>query len=517
MSAIGNSLGRGTGVARLALAALSALAAGDARAAGRVARPADSFVESMGINTHAAFTWVPSYANWDAAIAAVKDIGFRNVRDIPDDPDRLNQLTAATGAKVTVIVQHWFGTQSLDIDQFQLAWADTRKVNNVGFLELPNEPEWHPQWADRIRAWAHALHDARAADPVLKNVPMVSTWVWGGEQVADLRPLLDYGNTHVYPGGYTTDNHLSWSLDTAREITGPDKPVIATETGYHNAYNDFRNPGAFGISEAAAAKYMPRLYLQYFDAGVARTYGYALWDDAVEPDRTNPDAHFGLLRTDGSYKPAATALKNLIALLQDPGPAFTPSSMAYGLSGPTADVRQVLFQKRDGTFWLALWREVLAADPATHADLVVGAVDLTLDLPIPAVLAARFVPNESAAALSNTRSADRLNLAIDDRVTLLALRLAEPGDADANGLIDRRDLNTILANIGTAATWRQGDFDLDGRVTFADLQLFETNYGRAYAPDELAAIEAAAASVPEAGGAALLVIGTLTLVRRRRR
>jgi MYXO-CTERM domain-containing protein len=133
------------------------------------------------------------------------------------------------------------------------------------------------------------------------------------------------------------------------------------------------------------------------------------------------------------------------------------------------------------------------------------------------VLAARFVPNESAAALSNTRSADRLNLAIDDRVTLLALRLAEPGDADANGLIDRRDLNTILANIGTAATWRQGDFDLDGRVTFADLQLFETNYGRAYAPDELAAIEAAAASVPEAGGAALLVIGTLTLVRRRRR
>ena len=65
--------------------------------------------------------------------------------------------------------------------------------------------------------------------------------------------------------------------------------------------------------------------LEHFLRGEKRTYTYELIDEFDDPGKTNAEANFGLLRRDWTPKPAFAAMKNLLGLLSDPGPAFTPA------------------------------------------------------------------------------------------------------------------------------------------------------------------------------------------------
>ena len=123
------------------------------------------------------------------------------------------------------------------------------------------------------------------------------------------------------------------------------------------------------------------------------------------------------------------ALRNLIALLEDPGPAYTPGSLDYSLVKSPADVRQVLLQKRDGSFWLALWREVSVWDEVERKDLYPGSASVTLDLPDPVIEAAVYLPNRSTAATRTLSAPTSLRLDIGPAVTLVELTTsAESGD-----------------------------------------------------------------------------------------
>ena len=98
-----------------------------------------------------------------------------------------------------------------------------------------------------------------------------------------------------------------------------------------------------------------RIFLEYFSRGVARTFAYELVD--AGPNQRRPEIRTSaLLRNDLSEKPAFIALRDAIATLADPGPAFSPESLDYSLGGGQADLRELLLQKRDGSFYLALWR-----------------------------------------------------------------------------------------------------------------------------------------------------------------
>ncbi len=128
-------------------------------------------------------------------------------------------------------------------------------------------------------------------------------------------------------------------------------PVAATESGYHNAVCS--TSGHVGVPESVSAKYIPRNLLAHFDAGIERTYLYEAID--LGTNKCSLDHNFGLLRSDGTEKPAYKALKNLIGLLEDSGPTFEPDSLDYSLGGDAQDLRSTLFQKRDGRFYLLLW------------------------------------------------------------------------------------------------------------------------------------------------------------------
>lgn len=155
---------------------------------------------------------------------------------------------------------------------------------------------------------------------------------------------------------------LSGNTSSDNGIVG-DKPVMATETGYRNSHPDpSRNKDPGGISESQAAIYIPRMALFNFNEGITRTFFYEFIDLKPDPNFTDPEHHFGLLRNDGSAKPAFLALKNLLDILTD-RTAFNrlcsaPGSLTYSLPNTTAlgnRVYQTLMQKCNGHFYLALW------------------------------------------------------------------------------------------------------------------------------------------------------------------
>jgi hypothetical protein len=244
----------------------------------------------------------------------------------------------------------------------------------------------------------------------------------GQEQFGDASRWLDQGNFHPYPGGGAPDReaHLDDELRRTTLNSGS-KPVQATETGYHNAVEV---PPAFDhrpASEEAAGVYMPRLFLDYFRRGVVRTYAYELLDEFPDPDRRNGEANFGLLRYDLSEKPAFASLERLIALLSDPGPRFAPRRLDYQLGGAPPGLRRVLLQKRDGSFYLALWLPDSVWDEDRLAPLHPGGADVRLTLPGEARSIAVYRPNESGRRLAGRSDIRSLRLRVSPSVTVVRI------------------------------------------------------------------------------------------------
>ncbi|HSB55849.1 MAG TPA: hypothetical protein VLD58_15915, partial [Gemmatimonadales bacterium] len=193
--------------------------------------------------------------------------------------------------------------------------------------------------------------------------------------VGAMSQWMDFGNIHPYPGGLMP---LSNVRDHQSKVRGPvgTHPIVVTETGYHTALQwKGDHPG---VSEQAMAHYVPRLFLDYYAAGIPRTYLYEFVDEGTDPAQR--EQNFGLLRADGSEKPAYASLKNLIGLLKDPGPAFTPGQLEYGVEGDTTGVNVMLFQKRDRRFYLAVWQEVPSYDQAAKIEARVDDRKLRIQL-----------------------------------------------------------------------------------------------------------------------------------------
>jgi hypothetical protein len=59
-----------------------------------------------------------------------------------------------------------------------------------------------------------------------------------------------------------------------------------------------------GISTSAQAKYIPRLFAEYFRNGIARTFVYEFYDEGTNP--ADQEQNFGLINNDLTPKPAYT-------------------------------------------------------------------------------------------------------------------------------------------------------------------------------------------------------------------
>jgi hypothetical protein len=198
-------------------------------------------------------------------------------------------------------------------------------------------------------------------------------------KLGNISQLVDIGAIHRYFSGNNPETTGFWKSDAcgmwgamsfyiceARINAGPTAPLYITETGYTT----------FGeIDEKTAGKYISRVLLYDSLAGIVRTYIYELHDDGT--DASNSENGYGLFRYDGTPKPAFNAVRSEIALLSDPGPAFSPTPLAYSVGG-VKQLRHELFQKRDGSYELAIWNDSRSWNPSTAREIPVPSSAVTL-------------------------------------------------------------------------------------------------------------------------------------------
>jgi hypothetical protein len=384
----------------LAVPAAQAVPANDAR----------GFVDTIGVNTHLFFTETVYY-EYPMLKQRLQELGVRHIRDglkpgRQDLYDRLNDLSRS-GIKSTLINCDFISADGWDL---YIDEAKNKVRNSVEALEGVNEPDLHDggthdggAWWNDARGcnyWTYQL--AKGANkyeygPPL-NVPIYGPSATGTSfsKLGDLLtgPHADAGNMHPYPGsekpsgpGYYT---FSRAMNEIRQANfqGKNVPVVATETGYHDALDT--TSGHRPVSKKAAGIYMPRLFLEYAKAGVERTFAYELVDlgNVYPPGGSEYANHFGLFESDWSYKPSARALKNTIGFLDSPS-AGPRQPLAYTLegtgdedgAGPAGVVKDSLFQKADGSWWLALWQDSTVWDTDAKQDVSNPANNVRVNLP----------------------------------------------------------------------------------------------------------------------------------------
>lgn len=409
----------------VALAALLIFALPSAASA-ETSQSADSFVDSIGVDTHTSFSDTPYVSSFATVKQRLAELGIRHIREdlVPDRPDqyqRLNEL-GALGIRSTLILgDPDDGTAGLEE---LLGVAGSSLQGSVEALEGPNEFDLRggPDWMQRVADYQAQLYAAAKSSPALSALPILGPSIgwWGSRgSLVDLSNSLDAGTIHPYPNGRPPEINIDAQLGMVATMSAG-KPVIATETGYHTALatGDDHKP----VSEAAMATYLPRLFLDYYRSGVSRTFTYELLDEFPDAANARSESNFGLLRHDLSPKPAFVALKNLIAILGDPGPAFEPGKLDFRVKSGGRDLHQLLLQKRDGTFFLALWRASAVWDPEARTTIDPGSSPVVLDLARSVRSAREYLPNSSSEplrALPAGRS--RLSVAVGAQAVILAL------------------------------------------------------------------------------------------------
>lgn len=394
---------------------------------GEQARGADDFVNTIGVATHLNYTNIPSWNNYSGIIKPrLLELGVRHIRDgmqvWPATQTKYKEL-AANGIRLTAVCvpTGWYNNAP--------NWSQTECVTQAGQLgtsvvetfEGMNEVDntGGSGWASKFSTFEKALWSAVKNISTWRSTPVAANSLahyYNASQVGNLSSYMDYGTMHPYPGGGIPTNGLQLNISNFRLIAGS-KPLIATETGYHNAVN--ATSGQPGVSERASGKYYSRLFFEYFNAGVARTYAYDLINDGTAS--TNAEHNFGLLRYDGSPKPQFTAIKNIIALLKDPGSSFPAGQLNYSLSGSLNNVHRTLLQKRDGRFYLVLWQEVSSFNLSSKSDVNVAPAAVTLQLGKPARSVKVYRPLSSTTPTAQYTSTQTVSLSVPDEALIVEI------------------------------------------------------------------------------------------------
>ena len=266
-------------------------------------------------------------------------------------------------SSATQIAQALASSGPLAEGPFIEAMEGINEPNNTGL------PGYTSNWAANTRSAQQMLWNTVQASGRAGQVKVLGPSICcnSSDQVAlgDLTPYLDAGNQHVYfgqqnPGAifYTGATVTDFNLQLQKSISGT-KPVQTTETGWGSLTSD----PASGVSPSMQQRYVVRGYLESFAHGVPRTFDYVFADD---PSAGAGYGSYGVVSVDANAnltpKPAYFAVANLLSLVKDPGPSFQPTGLSYNLSGDAASVDHLLLQKRDGSFYLCLWTELMGWD-----------------------------------------------------------------------------------------------------------------------------------------------------------
>jgi hypothetical protein len=347
------------------------------------AQSAATFDQSIGVNVHMAYTWTP-YANVTSVENDLAYLGVNHVRDDFFDASNVqvnyDQLAAA-GIKFDFVIPVYLpSTVELTefvnmVNAFTLAYP-----GSVSAIEGPNEVNFTPAMYAGGTAPAdqallqEALYAAVRADPNLAGIPVYNLTVGSTNSaqfaaLGNLSSAANFGNEHAYvPDWSTTASGLNYLL-TFPQIDTPGLPTVITETGYETNLNDSYS----GVDQTVQAKLTLDTLMDAFKDGVPQTYLYELIDQGGQ--------YFGLFSASGAPKLAATAIHDLTTLLSDPNStsSFTPGSLSYAVPNLPTSGNQLLLEKSNGTFDLALWNETQIWNPTTGNEIAAPVATTTVE------------------------------------------------------------------------------------------------------------------------------------------
>ena len=354
--------------------------------------------------------------NFTAVVNAFKNSGIRHIRDGfwtqtggNQGLSIINQVYAATGVNVKFLFTESAGQCAAT------GIIDPRSYLTYGFTAAEIDAfeglnEWNgycqtatnPTWYVAVQNAMNTLWGIVKGTPAIAAIPVVGPsidyFVGAGGQaentteanlIGNVTAFENYGNVHDYCGTSAPSFDFAWEPSSMAGENG-NLPVWQTEGGYTNAQ----------VTQAQANNYYSRYWFDTFNHGYIRTYAYELFD---EPQLTAWEGSFGLLNSDGTPKPAFTTVSNTISLLKDPGATFTPGTLNYTLSGGPATLHHTLLQKRNGTFYLALWLEQNYYDTFSPAIVTVnftGTQNVNQYNPLTSVSPTRAWNNVSAVVLT---------------------------------------------------------------------------------------------------------------------
>jgi hypothetical protein len=365
-------MGRSISGIASALACACALAFAPTSAAQLIApRIARAFQDSIGVNTHVSY-YNTSYGDWSRIVSTLEDLGVSHLRDglFANGSQQWHDWNARYYTDIQLAAQHGM---RFDFLMGRPGYVGGTLNDLVGALqgpvrgaveavEDPNEFDYSggtPRWEGPLATYDRRLYELIKSNRSLRSLPVIGpSFALGGspQSIGDQHQWLDVGNIHPYTGGESpTIAHTLSELSRAA-LTAGSKPVWATEAGYTNALHEPSSATTQPpVSETAGAIYELRTLLEHFKSGIGRTYLYELID--TEPDATavDPEQHYGLLRSDFSPKPAFTALRNLLGLVGQGTPPGGPRPLRLDVTGDTTHTRQLVLERDDGTYVIALW------------------------------------------------------------------------------------------------------------------------------------------------------------------
>ncbi|OAM91661.1 hypothetical protein AW736_02350 [Termitidicoccus mucosus] len=408
---------------------------------------ADDFVESLGVNIKRA-SWrdyATPYSNVALVESLLGEVGIRYYRTgaregSDSDWVAYRNMFNNIGARGNMLMPYiwnpqapndWFGPMLRQYADVFVSVEGPNEMNAPGNIYNYNGvlfPEGDVNamrdLSTYVRGHASTQH-LKLISPSMytqENAPVGEALLKG-----KIDDYTDYVNLHSYAAGGQPIKNLDNNINNAKGLFDPPRPIVCTESGW------FTVPNLGGVTEKAQGKYYPRMFAEYWNRGILKTYAYELIDELPDPDKEDPEMNFGLVRYDGSRKPAFTAMKNLTALLAERGQnSFATGALNFTLGGAGSEVHHTLLQKSTGEFYLLLWQEVRSFGPGTPPDIDNAPVSLSVSAatPIHSPTLYRFddLGNMSSVNLA-VDGGNTVSIDVPDTIVILKFTSSPGGDA----------------------------------------------------------------------------------------
>lgn len=409
---------------------------------GTTAVPASEFLGSIGVCAHVA----QGVDSAGPSATAMAYAGLRNLRD-DGNPNVVSDWIAmhqSAGVRVCVLSDQ-------DADS-TLGMAE--QLNAAGALlavEGPNEPNNFPVTYEGqtssssttfvpVAHFQRDLYTAVKADSRLAGVPVFHSSEAGGSEPdnvglqfltipADAGTTMpagtayaDYANTHNYVCGHSNElvDNVAWNASDPTLNGDWDGPYVEYGHTWHGGFAGYANAGLVklpkvttetgwltsgtgAITEEQQGRVFLNLYLSAFKQGFSYTFIYMLRDDPNQ-------GYWGLFDTSYNPKTSGTYLHNLTTLLADTR-SRAPGKLDYVIAGEPATVHDLLLQKSDGTFALAVWDE----KPTGGSDAI------TVDLGVARATVTVYDPTTGTSPSQTLHAVRSVPLTLTDHPVVLTL------------------------------------------------------------------------------------------------